>query len=355
MQIDNIILNADLLDIMTELKRQLSIVGVDKFAKMFYSSEDLMVCCPYHKDGQEHRPSAGIRKSDGMFHCLACGETHSLPEVISYCLGYYNDSFGREGIKWLAKNFASAEIQEREEISVDIRRSRSVDFHSAIRDNNSNNIYNKWDSNITNEDAVPHITEEELDKYRYTHPYMYKRGLNDTVIDLFDVGYDAVHSSITFPVKDRSGNCLFIARRSINNKRFDLPKGIEKPLYGLYETFVANKQFEKAQSSRQTLLPEVYVCEGLFDCLRLWCNGKVAVAGFGCLFNALQIEQLKSLPTRKLILALDNDDAGKDGARRILHSVTNKIVYRAVIPEGKKDIGELSDEEINNLEIKIMR
>ena len=37
---------------------------------------------------------------------------------------------------------------------------------------------------------------------------------------------------------------------------------------------------------------KVYVCEGLFDCLRLWCNGKYAVAGFGCLFNNYQARQV---------------------------------------------------------------
>lgn len=333
MQIGNVLINADLLSIMTELKRQLADAGINKFAKMFYSNDDLMICCPYHKDGQERRPSAGIRKSDGLFHCLACGETHSLQEVISYCLGY-NDPLGKEGLKWLAKNFASAEVQNREEIKIDVRRNSIGDSSRIIHNSISSHTRGERSGRTDN----IYVTEKELDSYRYTHKYMYERGLTDDTIDLFDIGYDARTDSITFPVKDSTGNCIFVARRSIRSKHFNLPKGIDKPLYGLYECYSQSK------------LSEVYVCEGLFDCLRLWCNGKVAVAGFGCLFNALQIEQLKSLPTRKLILALDNDDAGRYGADRILRSVTNKIITKAVLPKHRKDIGECTDDEIQNLE-----
>lgn len=31
---------------------------------------------------------------------------------------------------------------------------------------------------------------KELDRYRYIHPYMYKRGMTDDLIEKFDVGYD---------------------------------------------------------------------------------------------------------------------------------------------------------------------
>ena len=95
---------------------------------------------------------------------------------------------------------------------------------------------------------------------------------------------------------------------------------------------------------------EVYVCEGLFDCLRLWCRGRVAVAGFGCLFSEYQLQLLKELPTRKLILALDNDKAGRDGALKIRKAVKNKLITEVILPEGRKDIGECTDEEIDNLD-----
>ena len=313
MQIDGTIINADLQDIISTLKHQLELSGVNLFAKMFDGGDDLMVCCPYHKQGQERRPSAGIRKSDGLFHCLACGETHSLPEMISHCLGYKD---ALNGYRWLITNFATTEVQERGHITVSFNRGLNAPIHTV---------------------SSPTVSEDELDNLRYTHPYMYARGLTDKVIEYFDIGYDKTTDSITFPVRDKNGDCMFVARRSVKTKYFDLPKKIEKPLYGMYEL------------SREKVVDKVYVCEGLFDCLRLWCNGKFAVAGFGCLFSNYQVKQLQDLPCRTIVLALDNDDAGWKANERLRKLVTNKLIKEVVLPNGRKDIGECTDEEINKL------
>lgn len=319
MQINGIIFNVPLTDILYELREQLASNGVKRFERIVDSGDDVMVCCPYHKDGQERRPSAGIRKSDGLLHCLACGKTADLTEVIANCFGRGDPLWGYQ---WLTKNFLTVGVSSREAIKIDFKRPILSDKADILAVSNSDK------PDVT-------ISEEELDKYRYTHEYMYKRGLTDDIIDLFDIGYDVDTDSITFPVKDSSGTCLFIARRSVRNKRFDLPVGIEKPLYGLGEI--------------RSNVDAVYVTEGLFDCLRLWCNHKYAVAGFGCLFSEYQLQQLRGLPTRHLILALDNDKAGREATQKIRRAVKNKLITEVIIPNGKKDIGECTDEEIQNL------
>lgn len=348
MTINGTIFTTDLMEILQELKRQLLVNQINLLGKMFDSGEDIMICCPFHKGGQEKRPSAGIRKSDGLFHCLACGETHSLPEVISYCLGY-NDPFGNEGYKWLCKNFSALEVENREGIKLDMARNNISDKSGILAN------YNHSKSAC--------VTEEELESYRYTHPYVWERGVNDDTIELFDIGYDMHTNSITFPVRDIGGNCLFVARRSVDSKRFDLPKGIEKPLYGLYElnhlldtapTIEVNVMYDGKYMGNYTTghvfgWNAIYVVEGLFDCLRLWSVGKPAVAGFGCLFNRLQIDQLNKLPTRKLILATDNDKAGLNARDRLRGLIKNKIITEVELPIGRKDIGECTDEEIQML------
>ena len=319
MNINGMIINADVQEIIDELKSQLALQGVLLFAKSKDSAEDYMVCCPYHKDGQERNPSMGIRKSDGMAHCLACGVVRSLPEMICDCFNETDKSFGH---KWLAQNFLSIGVEERGTIVLDCSRTNNADVSDVV---------------------LSTVTEKELDSYRYVHPYMYERGLTDDIIEEFDIGYDKATDSITFPVKDVNGKCLFVARRQIKTKRFDIPKGIDKPLYGLYE--VDNISF----AGSDDLLDEIYVCEGLFDCLRLWCNYRYAVAGFGCLFSAYQIRQLESLPTRHLILALDNDEAGRSATERLKKRIRNKLISVVELPVGRKDIGECSDDEICKL------
>lgn len=318
MNIDGTIINAEASDVITALRSQLSTVGIQLFSKMFDSGDDLMVCCPYHKNGQERKPSAGIRKSDGMFHCFACGETHSLTEMIAHCLGYKDAS---QGYKWLVNNFVSVGVQERGRIDVHFTRLDNVDVSDVVSSA---------------------VSESELDKYRYIHPYMYERGLTDEIIEKFDIGYDKTTDSITFPVRDVNGDCMFVARRSVNSKFFDLPKGITKPLYGMHEV-------THTPGFGVTYPVKLYVCEGLFDCLRLWCNNKLAVAGFGCLFNSYQIKQIQDLPFRTVVLALDNDEAGRKATARLREFLPNKLVKEVVLPEGRKDIGECTDEEIQNL------
>lgn len=321
MFINGIQFNTEIREIISTLKQELADNGIYRFDKMFDSGDDFMVCCPYpHGDHYDSNPSAGIRKSDGIYHCLACNKTVSIDELIANCLGY-NDPL--VGYRWLVQHFATIKVEERKDIPLDFSRDTKQPVSVASES----------------------VSESELDSYRYTHPYLYERGLIDAVINAFDIGYDQNSDSITFPVRywngENFGKCMFVAKRSVKTKRFDLPKNVEKPLYGLYEVM---KNIKLGADTT-----EIYICEGLFDCLRLWCNGKIAVAGFGCLFSEYQIKLLEGLPTRKLILALDSDRAGREATVRLKRRIKNKLITEVILPEGRKDIGECTDRELSNL------
>ena len=316
MIINDVQFNCDLETILTELVSQLRANNIPLIAKQRNSGDHIQITCPYHSDGMERKPSAGIRKSDGVFHCFACGEVHSLQEVISHCFGHYDDLVGKWGWQWLIRNFATVEVEERKDVDLDFSRNSVVRNRSVCR--------NQF------------VTEEELDKYRYIHSYMYKRGLTDEVITMFDIGYDRDMQAITFPVRDVHGNCLFIARRSVKTKFFHYPEGVEKPLYGLYEL------------SRLEKFPdEIYICESMFDALTIWCYNKYAVALNG-LGNELSIAQIRKLPCRKVILATDKDEAGKKARIRLRKELNNKIVteldYRTY-PDHAKDMNDMTREE----------
>ena len=357
MVINDVEINAELSDIISELQEQLRINEIDLLQRVKDSGDNIMVQCPYHGDGHERKPSAGIHKETGVFHCFACGETHSLPEVISHCFGHTNDLVGSYGWKWILRNFATVQVEERKDVHLDFgRRTSSGKFRSG-----SDSIHSTV-SDISSERNF--VTEEELDSYRYIHPYMYKRKLTDEIIEAFDIGYDNNTDCITFPVRDISGRTCFVARRSVRYKYFNYPKGVVKPLYGLYELFrerylytnTAGLRYEtndaliKRLSSITRLgFSEVIICESMLDALTCWVYGKYAVALNG-LGNELQFQQLRNLPCRKLILATDSDDAGMKARKRIRANVKNKIITEYILPEGKKDINELICEEFNKLE-----
>lgn len=318
MEINGHILNAELEDILEELRRQMSLNGYQYLQKEpKQSGNSLQIQCPYHSNGQERNRSAGIRMKDGILHCFACNQVHTLPEVISYCFGHEDDERGKWGWRWLVKNFAVIEVEERKDVSLDFdRNTRSID------------------------ECTSFIQEVELKKYRYIHPYMYKRRLTDDIIELFDIGYDKNTKCITFPVRDINGNCLFIARRSVKYKFFQYPEGVEKPLYGLYEL-----------SQLQKYPDEIIICESMLDALTCWVYGKYAVALNG-LGNDLSITQIRKLPCRKVILATDKDDAGKKARIRLRKELNNKIVteldYRTY-PDHAKDINDMTREEFYTL------
>ena len=326
MEINDFIFNAELEDIIEELRKQLHMNGIQLLQKTprptgSGKNASLQIQCPYHGNGLEKKPSGGIRKSDGMYHCFACGQIHTLPELISFCFGHEDDLAGMWGWKWLVRNFATIRVEERKDVILDFDRYSNVG-------NGGNNI--KCRDNF--------VTEQELESYRYIHPYMYKRRLTDEIIEMFDIGYDKKTDCITFPVRDKQGKCLFVARRSVKTKFFNYPVGVEKPLYGLYELY-----------QLESFPEEVIVCESMLDALTVWVYGSYAVAMNG-LGNGLCFKQLRELPCRKVIIATDNDERGMSARARIKKEISNKIVTEFIFPEGKKDLNDLNLLEFTNLE-----
>ena len=313
----------DVYDIVLELGKQLEANGIKRFYKTIRTRNNIMTCCPFHKEGQERKPSFGILESDGTCHCFACGWTGSLAEMISNCFGH-ND-LGRFGNKWLIQHFVTAEYGER---TLDLDLSRG-----------------------TKKKEVTYVSEEELDKYRYTHPYWAKRKItNPDIIELFDLGYDKETDCITFPNRDVKGNCLFVARRSVRTKYFNYPEGVEKPLYGLYEVYHLSELDYGDFVVWENIFPnEIIVCESMLDALTCWQYGKYAVAMNG-LGSEVQFKQLRELPCRKLILATDMDEKGLEARERIRKNVPNKLITEYVWDlKVAKDINDMTEDYFNNL------
>lgn len=312
MIINDVTFSADLEEILNELIAQMRMNHIYYISKTIPTSLDIQICCPYHNGGQERRPSAGIRRSDGLFHCFACGEVHTLPEVISHCFG--KDSTDMFGWTWLLKNFATVSVQDRKDIKLDFSRTPT-------------------------KEETNYVSEEELEKYRYIHPYMYKRRLTDEIIELFDIGYDKDSNCITFPNRDIDGNCLFVARRSVQTKYFNYPSGVEKPVYGLYE-------IKKLKEYPQ----EIIICESMLDALACWVYGKKAVALNG-LGTPQQFCDLNDFPCRKYILATDMDFYGKKARKRIRQGLKRKLITEYVWDVEKfKDINDMDKETFDHLE-----
>lgn len=306
------------------------------------------IYCPFHKDGNERKPSCGISLKDnvsdgkvrraGHLNCLTCHE--SMP--LSVAVKRLSDkvSLSEPEWEWIKENVPGFD-ENAEYESDDLVPSsmvKSLQSKYAL-----NYLYSLSSSNKTQE----YVSEEELEGYRFTVPYMYERGLTDEIIERYDIGFDANHvpynrkkpvPCVTFPVRDRKGRCLFIFRRSVEGRYFNYPTGVEKPLYGLYELN------PKAQT--------VVVCESAFNMMTCVRHGYDCVALFGT-GNSLQVRQLMELGVKRFVLALDPDDAGEHATEKLRKKLC-KVAFVSVMkgfPDGK-DLNDLTEEEFSNLYIE---
>lgn len=316
-RLDNKVIDVEVANILRDIKQyRLERDGVIILKDINETGNNVMVTCPFHKDGNERKPSCGVSTIEtestpsGTVHCFTCGKRMGFEKFISYLLGV--DDSGSTGRKWLLEHY---DVSFTRKINIQLKRA-------------SKDVTPTYDC----------IREEMLCQYRYFHPYMYKRGLTDEIIEKYDIGYDSINDMITFPVRDINGNCLFLAKRSVKGKMFILPKDKDKPLYGVYELDY-NKQ-------------DLYIVESFFNCLTLakWGYNAIAMMGTGSIY---QYKLINKLPFRTIHLCLDGDMAGMHGTIRLEEAIDKgKLVYVHVLPNGK-DVNDLTKEEFLELPCKI--
>lgn len=294
--IDNIPILVPVRTILTELSIDLKSRGRSGLRLGKQTETDIILSCPLglHSD---KRPSAGISLDNGVFHCFACGSSYSLPRLVSVLL--YDTEIRIQGETYLLEKFADFTVENRE-----------TAFKLPKRE-------------IRKPKEIQYVSEKELDRYAFYHSYILNRGISKEVIDMFDIGYDKDRRAITFPVKDKQGRCLFIARRSVVGKEYNYPLGAEKPLYGV-----------DVLARYGRLSEPLYITESMINCLSLWSYGFQAIAlnGTG---SAEQIEMLKELPYRRLILGLDGDNAGRKGTMRLYEALKKfKLMTRLNLEDG---------------------
>lgn len=306
LEIGGHLINSEVSDIVNELRDELT--GRNLLSTVKNDPDNIMVTCPFHKNGQEKKPSCGINKKTGVFNCFTCHEKGNLADFVGKCFGKDRDF----GTIWIADRFLTVKTDERPELELDMARGK---LPSKIH---------------------TYVPEMVLDQYRYYHQYMFDRKLDRRVISIFDVGYDKETDCITFPYRDATGQAVLVARRSVRGKWYHYPSGMKKPLYGAYEV---SQHYPKTDT--------IYVCESQINCLTLWTHNIPAVA-LGGTGNIDVYRQLFSLPCRSLVLCLDPDDAGRRGQRMIQNASRNKIIYSVSYKDGR-DINDLSWEEVEEL------
>lgn len=308
-----LIINNKLIDTNIEtILKQLRIDSNNNYLSIIGTNvnDNVKITCPFHKEGKESHPSCYVysRKDNdeleyGYFRCFTCGEKGHLYDLVSHCLNIDVEA----AKKWLVTNFSNTFIEKELYLP-------KIEF-------------------VKNTQSF--LDDKILEQYAFYHPYLEDRGISFETAKKFQVGWNQEHNSITFPVWDRHGRLTGITERYIDEKRFNIPTDMKKPIYLL--DFI----IEEGHTS-------VFVVESQINCLTLWEWGYPAIALFGT-GSKSQYEILKTSGIRHYYLCFDGDEAGHKGANRFIKYMSRDVIITNInIPIGK-DVNDLTKEEFEKI------
>ena len=309
-RIRNKVITEPIINILYQAKRELTNGKLKDIQKAH--DANILISCPCHKDGYEKHASCRVLADEtcedleaGYAYCFSCGYSAPFAQVIG---DLFNEdkAFGEE---WLVERFGNTFVEQEEFLQEIVLDKPTV--------------------------KKEYLDEASLIPFDFYHPYMWKRKLSKEVVDRFRVGYDKDRDAITFPVYDERHRLVMVTARSVNSKRFWIPKDVDKPVYLLYDILERGVQ-------------TVYVCESQINALtaRTWGLDAVALFGTG---SEKQYNTLKKSGIRNYILLFDGDEAGRKGAMRFKKNMPPDVFITDVRLPAGKDVNDLTYDEVMNL------
>lgn len=216
---------------------------------------------------------------------------------------------------------------------------------SPVRTTNTLEIFNRKINRNT-----PVISRDEVrSRINIPAPYYLNRKYSQLVLEAFDVGECLIENQpmsgrVVVPIYDEDYNYVGCVGRAIKEHlqpKWLHSKGFNKNiLYGL------NLAKEKILETRTAI-----VVEGQGDVWRCFEAGlDMAVGIFGCSINEDQLILLEQSGALNLIILTDYDEAGNKAAEQIMKKCGRRFNYiRPEMPEGVKDIGDLTVEQIKEI------
>lgn len=305
--IDNYIITTPLLDIIYKLRL---VIKNGKLREVKPGRTNIVVTCPNneHDGGKEAHPACNVyigNNADipyGYFRCFVCGEQGTFVKFVAHCF----DSSEAYAKKWLIENYgvkAFDKISLGADIVVDKNRSKPT-----------------------------YLDESILENFQHWTPYLAQRGLTRETCARFNIRYDSKYRQVIFPCYNANGKLVMLAKRAIDFKRFHLDESVSKPVYCL--DYIIKNNYNCA-----------VITEGLIDCLLGNQYGAPTIATLGTPSDE-QIEQINKSCITVLYTMFDNDAKGAEFTRTMKAKLNKRILVKEVkIPNGKKDIGELTQEE----------
>ena len=286
-----------------QIKRVLAGSGINVESEV---DSDYIIFCPFHNN---HRSPAGeIDKRSGFFFCFSCQHVCDLTAFVMHTSS--------------RTYFEAVRFIKSKETETDL----SYQINQAL--------VVKPDYTPYDELQIKRLNQQALESPRALRYYS-GRLINEASIRKFDLGYSEKQDMVTIPVASPEGVSVGFVGRSVEGKDFKNTPGLPKSkvLFNLHRVKASSK---------------VYVVESSFDAIRLDQCGFPAVATLGANVSKIQTDLLQKYFNEIYVIA-DNDEAGGNMKDKLIERLGSRV---SVIKLDKqyKDIGDMSDEAIKNLE-----
>lgn len=324
----------------------ISIVG--SYIPLTQKGKNYFCVCPFHDD---HSPSMSLSTEKQIYKCFSCGATGN---VFTFVSEYENVSFieavsivankcGMELSQATIKSNTSQIFKEEHEI---MELSQKF-FQNNLRTDAGKEALNYLKERGINDDIIKEFgIGLSIDSNDSLLTLLTKK--NYDIKKLSDIGlinivngntYDMFTRRITFPLWDKDGNIVGFSARIYRGEK-EVSKYMnskESKLFKKGETLY-NYHNAKDAAKREK---KIIVVEGFMDAIRIAASGlKNVVALQGTAMTQDQINLLKKLRV-KVILCLDNDNAGliatvNNGEELVKNDVETYVVRLS----GEKDPDE---------------
>ena len=286
-----------------QIKRVINGSGINIESEV---DSDYIIFCPFHNNYRS--PAGEVDKRSGFFYCFSCQHVSDLPSLIMKTSGrtYF------EAVRFI--------------------KSKETETDLSYQINQS--LVNKPDYLPYDELLIKRLSAQALESPRAMRYYS-GRLINDSSVRKFDLGYSEKQDMVTIPVHSPDGVSVGFVGRSVEGKDFKNTPGLPKSkvLFNLHRVKTAGK---------------VYVVESSFDAIRLDQCGFPAVATLGANVSRIQTDLLQKYFNNVIVIA-DNDEAGGNMKDKIVERLGSRVTV-IKIDKQYKDIGDMSDEAIKNID-----
>lgn len=324
------------------IRKQADIVDIiGSYINLVPQGKNYFGVCPFHND---HSPSLSVSPEKQIYKCFTCLASGN---VFTFIQNYENISF-IEAVKKVADRIGHHLEINAKENNINQKYYDLMELSNKFFVNNLNSKdgisakkYLIQERKLT-EDIIKEfniglsLSDNNLNKILSAKGYSDKDILDMSLANKSDNGLlDMFRNRITFPITNDKGQVIAYSARIFNNE--DTSKYINSKESIIFKKGFTFYNYDKCRLEALKL-KKVFLVEGQMDAIRVYASGiKNVIASMGTALTSNHIQLLKKL-NAKVILVMDNDNAGEKST--LLNGeelIKNQIDVGVVRLTGEKD------------------